>query len=410
MSRMAPMRIALGVALATVGFPIRPAFAQAVDPSLWVANGPVYAVARSGNTLYLGGNFTQLGPASGAGVPIDAATGAPAAGFPKVAGIVRAVAPDGAGGWFIAGTFAAVGGIPRTNLAHVLANNSVAAWDPSASNPVHCMAVSGSAVYVGGRFTSVGGQPRSCIAALDAGTGLATAWDPSATGGYPGGISVDALAVSGATVYAGGTFSGGGTFSSIGGQARNYIAALDAATGLATAWNPNANGSLSALAVSAGTVYAGGVFSTIGGQTRNRIAALDAGTGIATAWNPNANLDVRALEVSGTTVYAGGSFTSIGGQTRNGIAALDATSGLAAAWNPSVGVGVEPSDHDGTIYALATRGSTLYAGGWFTRVGSWPPSNLAAIAASPALSAIAPATGGNAGPVSWAAGCRRVLP
>ena len=113
MSRMAPMRIALGVALATVGFPIRPAFAQAVDPSLWVANGPVYAVARSGNTLYLGGNFTQLGPASGAGVPIDAATGAPAAGFPKVAGIVRAVAPDGAGGWFIAGTFAAVGGIPN---------------------------------------------------------------------------------------------------------------------------------------------------------------------------------------------------------------------------------------------------------------------------------------------------------
>ena len=114
--------------------------------------------------------------------------------------------------------------------------------------------------------------------------------------------------------------------------------------------------------------------------------------------------------MSWTTVYAGGSFTSIGGQTRNGIAALDATSGLAAAWNPSVGVGVEPSDPDGTIYALATRGSTLYAGGWFTRVGSWPPSNLAAIAASPALSAIAPATGGNAGPVSWAAGCRRVLP
>ena len=36
-------------------------------------------------------------------------------------------------------------------------------------------------------------------------------------------------------------------------------------------------------------VYAGGAFTNIGGQTRNFIAALDASTGNATNWDPNAN-------------------------------------------------------------------------------------------------------------------------
>ncbi|MFN8176890.1 MAG: hypothetical protein U0167_03135 [bacterium] len=63
-------------------------------------------------------------------------------------------------------------------------------------------------------------------------------------------------------------------------------------------------------------------FTNIGGQARNNIAALDAGTGLATSWDPNADSIVDALAVSGPAVFAGGAFLDVDGQPRSGIAAI----------------------------------------------------------------------------------------
>ena len=109
--------------------------AQSIDQNLWVTNGQVNAVVRDGGKIYIGGDFTQVGPATGSAVPLDAATGLPL-GMPRVAGLVNAVAPDGSGGWYVGGSFMHVGGIPRSNLARILADHSVSTWDPGANGPV----------------------------------------------------------------------------------------------------------------------------------------------------------------------------------------------------------------------------------------------------------------------------------
>lgn len=341
--------------------------AQVIRQDFYATNGTVHATALSGNTLYIGGQFTHVGHPTGGGVPIDAASGIPVSGFPRVAGYVFAVAPDGAGGWYIGGSFYEVAGIPRSNLAHILADNTVSPWDPNANGEVHALVLNGRTIYAGGFFGSVGGATRSYIAAIDVLTGLATAWDPNADN------AVAALALSGTTIYASGDFTG------IGGQTRNYIAALDSASGLATAWDPNPNGGVSALAVSGTTVYAGGCFSRIGGEMRNSIAALDDTMGHATAWDPNANHCVGALTVSGTTVYAGGFFTSIGAQTRTGIAALDVATGLATAWDPNTG------GTSAYVIALAVSGTTVYAAGYFTSMGGQARNYIAALDATTGL-------------------------
>jgi hypothetical protein len=207
-------------------------------------------------------------------------------------------------------------------------------------------------------FDSIGSQPRQNLAALSTATGVATAWDPGANG------PVYALSLADSKIYA------GGTFSDIGGQPRHRIAALDASSGSATGWNPDADGVVLALSASGPTLYAGGEFTNIGGQPRSNIAALDTTTGLATAWDPGASSRVEALAANGTTVYAGGHFVSIGGAPRSRVAALDATTGAATAWDPNA------YDY---LLALAVNGATTYAGGVFTGIGGLTRNRVAAL-------------------------------
>jgi hypothetical protein len=355
-----------------------PGFAQAIDPNLCVANGPVNVVVRDGKTIYIGGCFTQLTspptPTGSGGVPIDSASGVVLPFSANVAGSVIAVISDGAGGWYIGGSFTMVGGLPRPNLAHVASDLSVSSWSPNADGIVDVLAVNGSTVYVGGGFTSIGGQPRNHIAALDAGTGAATGWNPDADG------TVGGLALSGSTVYV------CGGFTTVGGQARNSIAALDATTGAATAWDPGVSGGgVFGLAVGDSVIYVGGSFTNIGGQARSCIAALDTTTGAATDWNPAAGCTrgtcppyVTDVTVHDSTVYVGGYFRIIGGQARPDVAALDARTGAATPWVPHVSAlavsgytsapcGAEPpttppSGSGGTV-ALLVTGATVYVAG-----------------------------------------------
>jgi hypothetical protein len=79
------------------------------------------------------------------------------------------------------------------------------------------------------------------------------------------------------------------------------------------------------LAISGSTIYAGGYFTTIGGQPRNYLAALDAGTGQASSWSPSVNGGVSTLAVGNVDVFAGGSFTSVDNLPQSYLAAIEST-------------------------------------------------------------------------------------
>ena len=87
----APLRLGLALLASLVG-ETRSGFAQDIRDEVYVTDGTVVAVAQAGGTIYIGGNFSYVGPSTGSAVPIDAATGA-ALGLPKVAGTTYAVAP-----------------------------------------------------------------------------------------------------------------------------------------------------------------------------------------------------------------------------------------------------------------------------------------------------------------------------
>ena len=160
----------LGVLVGAIGVCVPTAVgAQYVLHNFPDTNGTVFATALSENTLYLGGRFSKINPEKTSGVPIDAATAMAEPGFPVVGGAapgqaaasVNAVAPDGAGGWFIGGKFSLVGGVPRANLAHILPDKTVSAWNPSPNGPINALAMSGSTLYVTGQFGQIGGVTRS---------------------------------------------------------------------------------------------------------------------------------------------------------------------------------------------------------------------------------------------------------
>jgi hypothetical protein len=348
------------------------------------ANSDVNALAVSGTTVYAGGWFSSIGGQDRNNIAaLDASTGLATSWDPYADGSVHALVVSGDGSTVYAGgSFYGIGGAGLANRHYIAAIDAATglatAWNPDADYSVYSLAVSGdgSTVYAGGAFSSIGGHERSKIAALDAATGHATDWDPNPSGDSP---VVDSLAVSGSTVYV------GGEFSSIGGQDRTNLAAIDATAGTATDWNPVVtktneynSGAVEALEVSGSMVYAAGSFGMIGGQTRNNIAAIDNSTGEPTAWNPAADGAVEALVLSGSTLYAGGRFTSIGGQGRNHLAALATSTGLATGWNPDA----DNASETGYVFALAMAGTTVYAGGTFTSIGGQSRTGVAALSAA----------------------------
>lgn len=355
MRRFFPLHLVLAVACTLVA---SVACAQIADPNLWVTNGSVRTTLLDGARLYLGGKFSYVGPQTGSFTSYDVSDQHVKTRWPRVDGTVLCATSDGAGGWFIGGTFTRVGGFTRNNLAHIDANGGTVQWNPNPNGAVRSIVARGRKVYVAGDFTTISSAARNRAACLEAVYGTAQAWNPNASG------SVYTIVPLDDKIFA------GGAFTTIGGQTRNRVAALDTLTGAATAWNPNANSTVFAIHATPSRVYVGGDFTVVGGQNRARVAALGTASGLALGWNPGTDGRVVTIAMRSPHVYLGGPFANVGGLARAGVAALDTVTGAPTTWNPG---------WNGWVNSIAFDEFRTYLGGRFTYVGGVRRENYAVV-------------------------------
>jgi hypothetical protein len=276
-------------------------------------NGDVRATLLSpnGRTLYIGGNFTQIAKCSGGGVSLNTSTGLKPESFDwrasGVVGSVSAAISDGAGGWYIGGSFTTIGKTSRINLARITSANHVDLTfnPPELDGSVSALRLIGSDLYVGGSFTYVGLTARPNLAKLNSSTGsLISAFDAGLDN------SVTSFEYDGSNLYLGGSFT---IVNSP--YAGSRGAQIDTATSIANTSFPRVNGSIAAvISDGAGGWYIGGSFTKVGTEIRNYLAQIDS-LGNVTSFNPNMNSSVLALAISGTTLYAGGWFSTVNGST-----------------------------------------------------------------------------------------------
>jgi trimeric autotransporter adhesin len=368
------------------------AVASPTPTSSWVANGDVHAVLEAGGRTYLGGDFDQVGPNTGFGVQLDAATGALPSSFVKVDGHVYVTVPDGSGGWYIGGDFVHVttdadGTQSKHNGARILANGRIGGWNPNTDLPIRAIVPdpSGTRIYVGGEFTTARGVPVNGLLVTST-TGVQS---PSPFPTTAIGQRVDSLALSpnGSRLYV------GGTFATIGGVSRSGLAAIDTATGTVDpTWNPApdtaaATGTTPAKTVAAlatagdGRVFVGGSFTQVGTTAVTGLAVVSpAGSGaLDAAWAVGADGPVESLLMTPDRLrlFIGGGFATLGGLPRSHLAAL-ATTGSGSVdgtFNPG-------ADGDVLGFSLSADGMRLYTAGAFSNIGGANRRFLAALNAS----------------------------
>jgi hypothetical protein len=173
-------------------------------------SGFVHTIALTENTLYAGGDIYAVGDKERMRIAaINITTGEVTPWNPTkdhyVTEVHRVWAIAFSGNTvFVGGAFKYFGQT-RNNLAAVDATTGqVTPWNPDANVGVSALALSGSTLYVGGSFTTIGGQNRNRLVAIDAISGQPTSWNPDLNGSLH--TSVHTIVVSDNKLYVGGDF------------------------------------------------------------------------------------------------------------------------------------------------------------------------------------------------------------
>jgi RHS repeat-associated protein len=375
-----------GTLYAGGGFGVRKiSTSSAVVDSSWTAsvNGQVDALAFSGSTVYVGGQFTTAAGTSRNGFAAFSSSGSLNTSYPNpgAGSAISALAVSGQM-VYLAGTFSQIGSYSRRHAAAINAAATpspvVDSWDPGLGHKAYALAISSGGtprVGVGGRFRSANGVVRKNLVALDSSTGEATSWNPTPS------YRVEVLELAEGNIYVGGGCCGGDleAFNTSTGErvwpGLTYpisgVTAMQAAHGrlYISASNfgiPDDDRKLGAIKLGAGTTSTGNPGS------------YEGSFGSLSDWAPRVDTTVDEIETDGDAVYLAGNFTYVNGAVREGLAAVskDNNGGTVYAWNPAPRTG----PNAGRVNGIALTQDAVYVGGGFSSIGGQSRSNVAALA------------------------------
>ncbi len=291
-------------------------------------NGAVRGLRYQDGLLFLWGAFTQVnGQARNNLAVLDATSGQlhpfnPTIIFPGIPGLqTGTISSLGLVGdtLFLAGYFLSVNGQPRANLAALTLSGNLLPWNPGTDIPIEQILIHDQHVYIGGPFS----LPRPGLAAFNRQTGSLLPWNPAPNN--PGNFVGPLLPVPGSS-----DLFVSGRFSHLAGNAHPFLARVDQLSGQPSAFNPGIPYSspgqvtVNALAQHDEDLFVGGNFNTaFHGAQRAHLAVLNLNTGMPQAWNPSPNSRVNAILHHQGAVFIGGAFTQISGQALRLLAAYN---------------------------------------------------------------------------------------
>jgi hypothetical protein len=244
---------------------------------------------------------------------VDASTGLETAWNPAPSSAINVMRKVG-NTLYVGGLFTNIGAQPRNRLAAIdLLSQTPAAWNPDVNSSVMDILPAGNTIYVSGAFTTVGLDTRKSVAAIDATTGLALAFAADAND------YISSLALDGNILYCGGNLTTSFTLP------RNRCAAFDATSGALLSWAPGVtSASVEAMCLLGGNIYLGGYFFGINSVPFTPyFGAVDAAGANVAAFAPRAGGPVRDLLCVGSRLYVGGAFGYVTWEPYSNLVAID---------------------------------------------------------------------------------------
>ncbi|MGY3317957.1 PKD repeat protein [Arthrobacter sp. TE12232] len=293
-------------------------------------NGVAWTQVIIGNTVFVGGNFTEARPA---------------------------------------GAAAGTGSVPRNNiLAYNLTTGELlTTFTPSFNGEVTALAASpdGSRLYVGGAFTAYNGSTVWRAVALNPANGaLITSFLPRMS------ASVRSIVATSTTVYL------GGLFNAVGSVTRDKLAAVSASNAALLPWNPVASGGrVNAMTLSpdGASMVVGGAFTSINGSSNPGygVAKVDTSLGAVLpfkinniARNGGTTGAITTLASDGVNVYGAG-YTFGRSSTLEGM--------FSVTWTDDSTNWLE--DCHGDTYSIQPLGDAIYLAGhahFCGNIGAFP--------------------------------------